>query len=332
MAARDNRDGHLHATSSREVVFCHACCNEWYGDDYGLTCPYCESEITEIVSPENDPRSIGDASNPAPPELFPVPFAEDPVPDETYIQEHLGLLGFHFGRSPRTGTVDRHRGPSFDPTFQPLQDTAQRFSQPRQNESTSVFTGADDDSYALPQIQRTTTTFTSGAPGGETASEDPSNRGNIDLFQALRSILSNAIRDILLPQVPGEVGTQLGFARNLQEISSRFSPGITMMGDAVYSQEALDRFITQLMEANPQSSAAPPASPGAIDSLERRTVDRELLGPEGRVECSICTDEIKVRQTVVVLPCKHWFHENCVVLWLREHNTCPVCRNPIERT
>jgi len=31
------------------------------------------------------------------------------------------------------------------------------------------------------------------------------------------------------------------------------------------------------------------------------------------------------------LPCKHWFHEDCVVLWLKEHNTCPICRTPIEK-
>jgi hypothetical protein len=31
------------------------------------------------------------------------------------------------------------------------------------------------------------------------------------------------------------------------------------------------------------------------------------------------------------LPCKHWFHEDCVVMWLKEHNTCPICRTPIEK-
>jgi hypothetical protein len=31
------------------------------------------------------------------------------------------------------------------------------------------------------------------------------------------------------------------------------------------------------------------------------------------------------------LPCNHWFHEECVTLWLKEHNTCPICRTPIEK-
>jgi E3 ubiquitin-protein ligase RNF115/126 len=42
--------GHLDATGSREVVFCHQCENEWYRDEHGLICPACEGEIIEIVS------------------------------------------------------------------------------------------------------------------------------------------------------------------------------------------------------------------------------------------------------------------------------------------
>lgn len=41
--------GHLEATPGREVVYCHACSNEWYRVDYGLICPDCNSEATEIV-------------------------------------------------------------------------------------------------------------------------------------------------------------------------------------------------------------------------------------------------------------------------------------------
>lgn len=102
-------------------------------------------------------------------------------------------------------------------------------------------------------------------------------------------------------------------------------------GDAVYSQEALDRIITQLMEANPQSNAAPPASEAAIDKLDKKKLDKAMMGDSDKAECTICIDEMHLGDEVTVLPCKHWFHGECVVLWLKEHNTCPICRTPIEK-
>jgi hypothetical protein len=41
---------HLDAPGPREVVYCHACDNEWYRDEHGLICPRCDSDATEIVS------------------------------------------------------------------------------------------------------------------------------------------------------------------------------------------------------------------------------------------------------------------------------------------
>lgn len=34
----------------RELVFCHACSNEWLRDQHGLQCPECHSDVVEIVS------------------------------------------------------------------------------------------------------------------------------------------------------------------------------------------------------------------------------------------------------------------------------------------
>lgn len=124
---------------------------------------------------------------------------------------------------------------------------------------------------------------------------------------------------------------QRAFPPSLQQLlSALLNPANAIHGDAVYSQEALDRIITSLMEANPQSNAAPPASQSAIENLQRKPLDDEMLGPEGRAECIICIDNMNKGDLVVVLPCKHWFHEECVVLWLKEHNTCPICRQAIE--
>ena len=102
-------------------------------------------------------------------------------------------------------------------------------------------------------------------------------------------------------------------------------------GDTVYTQDAFDRVMTELMEQNGGSRAPPPASEEAIQSLEKKRVDQEMLGTEGSAECSICMEDVTLNQEVTVLPCKHWFHGECVVAWLKEHNTCPHCRSPISQ-
>ena len=40
----------------RELVYCHACEDEWYRDESGLTCPGCGSDVVEIVG--TTPQSI----------------------------------------------------------------------------------------------------------------------------------------------------------------------------------------------------------------------------------------------------------------------------------
>lgn len=108
---------------------------------------------------------------------------------------------------------------------------------------------------------------------------------------------------------------------------TQFLPlGSGQPGDFVYSQEALDRIITQLMEQTATSSAPGPAPQSEIDSLPRKEVTVEMLGNEGRAGCSICMDEVNIGEQVAELPCRHWFHHACVAAWLAEHDTCPHCR------
>jgi len=139
------------------------------------------------------------------------------------------------------------------------------------------------------------------------------------------------------PPSPGErptrppLGAPLGIAAILQElIGASINPQSAVHGDAVYTQEALDRIVSTLMEAHPQSNAAPPASQTAIEQLEKKKLTDEMIGSEGKAECTICIDEMHRDDDVTVLPCTHWFHGECVTLWLKEHNTCPICRRPIE--
>ncbi|CRG83919.1 Mitochondria fission 1 protein [Talaromyces islandicus] len=99
-------------------------------------------------------------------------------------------------------------------------------------------------------------------------------------------------------------------------------------GDVVYSQEELDHVISQLIDQN-TNQGAPPATESAIQSLPKIKINTEMLGTEGRAECSICMDPVELGTEVTELPCKHWFHGECIELWLKQHNTCPHCRRGI---
>ncbi|KAF4125268.1 E3 ubiquitin-protein ligase RNF115/126 [Geosmithia morbida] len=205
------------------------------------------------------------------------------------------------------------------------------------------FNSTARDHFAGPRIHRTTIR---NGPFGGTASitifsgsmrprDGPPamEGGGSDPFQ---EIFSSIFRDIGPPpagdgQTPaGGPGRPQGFARSLQDLLGLLNPANAVAGDAVYSQEALDRIISNLMEVNPQSNAAPPATEDALQKMVRKPVDAEMLGADDKTECSICIDEMKLGDIAMFLPCKHWFHEKCVVLWLKEHNTCPICRTPIE--
>ena len=122
-----------------------------------------------------------------------------------------------------------------------------------------------------------------------------------------------------------------GMPAGLQGLfATLLNPANARHGDAVYSQEALDQIISQLMEQHPQSNAPGPASPDSIAALPKKKLDEKELGPEHKGECSVCMDDVHIGVEVVVLPCSHWFHEACASAWLSEHNTCPICRKGID--
>jgi len=68
--------------------------------------------------------------------------------------------------------------------------------------------------------------------------------------------------------------------------------------------------------------------------IKRRIVTKKLLAElnQDKLECSICLENIRVRQACSILSCKHIFHTKCVRKWLTEKCTtpnCPCCRADI---
>ncbi|KAJ4911039.1 zinc finger (C3HC4-type RING finger) family protein [Raphanus sativus] len=72
-------------------------------------------------------------------------------------------------------------------------------------------------------------------------------------------------------------------------------------------------------------SGNPPASKSAIESLPRVEISGRHLTAEAN--CAVCTEVFEAEETEArEMPCKHIFHEDCIVPWLSIRNSCPVCR------
>ncbi|KAL3449755.1 hypothetical protein BJX65DRAFT_271819 [Aspergillus insuetus] len=352
------------AGSEEDRMTCHACGQVWLRrTSHGQECPYCGSDFTEIIEipPDTDPEP--ESSHPDPPETFPGYHRPPPPPPVNIWADHNpwahmdddDMTGWDSGprvthrsfRSPngsyifhgsiRTGMQPRPRrvpGVQRDRDFDPIMRDMEQFFQSMHE--------ADRDRASRAQGP--------GSAHGEQTAFDSANRPmpgprgglfprNADGPQPMGSplgSLSNLI-DLLQNMNPpqGQQQQQPG-APNI-----RIMPGgaplalisallnISRNGDAVYSQEELDRVISQLVEQN-NHSAVPPAAQDAIQALPKKAADAELLGNEGKAECSICMDSVKIGDEVTVLPCTHWFHPQCIEMWLNQHNTCPHCRRGID--
>ena len=66
-----------------------------------------------------------------------------------------------------------------------------------------------------------------------------------------------------------------------------------------------------------------------VDQIPNTTVTREQVNDEAL--CSVCYEDFTLGETVLQLPCKHCFHSNCVITWIRSRrkNTCPYCNSVI---
>merc|ERR1711916_255593 len=73
-----------------------------------------------------------------------------------------------------------------------------------------------------------------------------------------------------------------------------------------------------------------PASEKVQNEFEPETLNREMLGLED-YECVICKDEMEDGCRISLLKkCKHCFHAECFLRWIKLQGWCPVCRTNID--
>ena len=63
------------------------------------------------------------------------------------------------------------------------------------------------------------------------------------------------------------------------------------------------------------------------DIISEEDLEKNSIKIETKYECSICFDE---KEKGILLNCEHIFCEECIKIWIKKKNNCPICRKKIK--
>lgn len=92
--------------------------------------------------------------------------------------------------------------------------------------------------------------------------------------------------------------------------------------DDFFMGSGLQHLIEQLSMNGRQGP--PPAPRSAIDAMPTIRITQRHTSADSH--CPVCQDEFELGCEARQMPCNHLYHSDCIVPWLVQHNSCPVCR------
>ncbi|KAF7677276.1 hypothetical protein TCON_2639 [Astathelohania contejeani] len=84
----------------------------------------------------------------------------------------------------------------------------------------------------------------------------------------------------------------------------------------------LDDIITRILETEGKTNYHPAG--------EEFVKNLKPVKSQSNGDCSICLSKYKTGDEGIYFKCKHFFHYECAMSWLKVQNTCPNCRNKID--
>jgi E3 ubiquitin-protein ligase RNF115/126 len=84
----------------------------------------------------------------------------------------------------------------------------------------------------------------------------------------------------------------------------------------------LDLLFQHLAENDPNRYGTAPAQKEAVEAMPTVKIEENS-------QCSVCLEDFEIGDEAKEMPCKHKFHDGCIMPWLELHSSCPVCRHQL---
>ncbi|KAF8369685.1 hypothetical protein HHK36_017034 [Tetracentron sinense] len=106
------------------------------------------------------------------------------------------------------------------------------------------------------------------------------------------------------------------------EVLFNGGPGVGLRREDYFVGPGLDELVEQL--ARNGRRGPPPASRSSIDAMPTVKITQRHLRTDSH--CAVCKDKFELGSEARQMPCDHIYHSDCIIPWLVQHNSCPVCR------
>ena len=118
--------------------------------------------------------------------------------------------------------------------------------------------------------------------------------------------------------------------RRADNLRNRANHIVQLLTNYVFIQnqgDNIDNIISHIMLHDTNKYGNPPAAKKAIENLKKYKINEKKIKEFGiENSCAVCKDEFNIGEECLSMPCNHNFHKDCIIPWLKERNSCPVCR------
>ena len=150
-------------------------------------------------------------------------------------------------------------------------------------------------------------------------------RNNNNNNQNINNLLNGRLGGIVT-EIVGPNGHNILFSQN---IFNRNRPILGFLSNH-NNDNQFENFLNILMSFDVSHKGNPPASERAINNLKKIEINKDNIKKFNEETCNVCLEGYVEGQTSIKLDCRHYFHDKCIIQWLKMRNTCPVCRHELE--